>query len=294
MTKPDYTDEAVAAAKSVMLELFHLLGEYRDDIVLIGGWVPALLVPGGDDPHVGSLDVDLALDHRKLAEAGYRSIERLLESRGYEKDDAQPFKFWRTVATASRPIRIEVDLLAGQYGGTGKGHRTQKVQGVRPRKARGCDLAFDAPVELDVEGELPGGGLDRASIRVVAIVPFLVMKAMALADRLKEKDAYDIYYCVLHYPGGVAALVADFRPHVGHGLVQEALGNIREKFATPAHIGPKHVADFYGVTDRDAREILLRDASERVMAWVGALNGDRESGTFPRRRAGARGNGGVV
>ncbi len=64
---------------------------------------------------------------------------------------------------------------------------------MRPRKARGCDLAFDAPVELDVEGEPPGGGLDHASIRVAAIVPFLVMKAMALADRLKEKDAYDIY-----------------------------------------------------------------------------------------------------
>ena len=65
--KPDYTADAVAAAKSVMLELFHLLGEYRDDIILIGGWVPALLVSGGEDPHVGSLDVDIALDHRKCA-----------------------------------------------------------------------------------------------------------------------------------------------------------------------------------------------------------------------------------
>lgn len=26
VTKPDYTDETVAAAKSLMLELFHLLG----------------------------------------------------------------------------------------------------------------------------------------------------------------------------------------------------------------------------------------------------------------------------
>ena len=275
VTRSDYMDEAVVAAKSVMIELFHLLGEYRDQIVLIGGWVPSLLVPGGDDPHVGSLDVDIALDHLSLAEAGYQSIQKLLESHGYVKDEDQPFKFWRSVDTGSRPVRIEVDLLAGQYGGTGKGHRTQEVQGVRPRKARGCDLAFEAPVELNVEGELPGGGLDHASIRVAAIVPFLVMKAMALADRLKEKDAYDIYYCVRHYPGDVAALIEDFRPHVKHGLVQEALGNIRGKFATPAHIGPKHVADFYGVIDREVREILLRDASERVMAWVGALIRDR-------------------
>jgi hypothetical protein len=271
VTRPDYTEEKVAAAKSVMVELFHLLGEYRDQIVLIGGWVPSLLVPDRDDPHVGSLDVDLALDHRGLADAGYQSIAKLLESREYEKDKDNPFKYWRTVELGGRPIRVELDLMAGQYGGTGKSHRTQKVQGIQPRKARGCDIAFEAPIEVVVEGELPGGGRDRASVRVTPIVPFLVMKAMALSDRLKEKDAYDIYYCIRHYPGGITALAEAFRPLAGHGLVREALGKIREKFATPSHIGPKHVADFYGVTDPDARAILLRDASERVMAWAAAV-----------------------
>jgi len=42
VTRRDYTDEAVKAAKSVLIELTHLLGEYRDNIVLIGGWVPEL------------------------------------------------------------------------------------------------------------------------------------------------------------------------------------------------------------------------------------------------------------
>lgn len=35
---PDYTADAVEAARSVMLELVRLLGEYRDDMVIIGGW----------------------------------------------------------------------------------------------------------------------------------------------------------------------------------------------------------------------------------------------------------------
>jgi len=271
VTRPDFTAEAVTAARSVIVELFHLLGEYRDDIVVIGGWVPALLMSVDDDPHVGSLDVDLALDHQKLAESGYQSIASLLRSAGYESDTAQPFRFWRTLSNAARPIRIVVDLLAGQYGGTGSSRRTRKVQDVLPRKARGCDLAFDSPVEMDMQCELPDGGLDCVSIRVAGIVPFLVMKAMALADRLKEKDAYDIYYCVRHYPGGIAALIDDFRPHADHGLVREAMTKIRDKFATPAHIGPKHVADFYGVTDRETREMLMRDASERVMALAGAF-----------------------
>lgn len=29
------------------------------------------------------------------------------------------------------------------------------------------------------------------------------MKGYAIAQRQKPKDAYDIYYCVLNYPGGV-------------------------------------------------------------------------------------------
>lgn len=65
-----------------------------------------------------------------------------------------------------------------------------------PRKARGCDLALDMAAELELKGTLPNGATDSATIRIATIVPFLVMKGMALADRLKEKDAYDIYFCV--------------------------------------------------------------------------------------------------
>ena len=40
VTRQDYRAEGVEAARSVLVELVHLLGEYKDDIVLIGGWVP--------------------------------------------------------------------------------------------------------------------------------------------------------------------------------------------------------------------------------------------------------------
>ena len=46
------------AARSVLIELSHLLGAYRNDIVVIGGWVPPLLF--GPGMHVGSMAVDLA------------------------------------------------------------------------------------------------------------------------------------------------------------------------------------------------------------------------------------------
>ncbi len=264
VTKKDYDTLQVDAARSVLLELVRLLAEYRDDIVVVGGWVPALLIPQDRKPHIGSTDVDLALNHRTLTGPGYKTICRLLEGRGYTQDKRQPFVFWRTVKVGDKEIVVEVDLLAGEYEGTGKTHRTQSVQDVRARKARGCDLAFQIPARIAIEGNLPGGARDSATVCIASIVPFLVMKGMALATRLKEKDAWDIYYCVRWYPGEPAVLVDVCREHIKNGLVKEGFKNIAEKFASPDHTGPTFVADFEEISNLEARAVTERDAFERV------------------------------
>jgi hypothetical protein len=272
VTRRDYTAEAVEAAKSVLIELTHLLGEYRDNIVLIGGWVPGLLIPQEPRPHVGSMDIDLALNHSKIQEKGYKLIEELLTSRGYyQEEETQPFIFFRDVPLGGSVIKVQVDLLSGEYEGTAKKHRTQVVQGIKARKARGCDLAFEMVSEVSVVGEIPGGGLDRVTIRVASIVPFLVMKGMALDDRLKEKDAWDIYYCLLAYPGGIDALAEEFRPHLSHGLVQEGLTKMAKHFSSLKALGPKFVADFEEAYDPEEAERITRDAFERINAFLKRL-----------------------
>ena len=208
--------------------------------------------------------MDLALNHRTLQDPGYRTICRLLTDRGYRQDERQPFIFWRTVRWGDREIHVEVDLLAGEYEGTGKRHRTQRVQDVRARKTRGCELALQFPMEVPVAGLLPDGSRDSARVRIAAIVPFLAMKGIALSTRMKEKDAWDIYYCVRYYPGGPDALVETCRAHMRHRLVAEGFERIAEKFASPDHSGPKWVADFDEVTDPETREEIQRDAYERV------------------------------
>lgn len=253
----------------MLLELHRVLGEYRDRIAVVGGWVPELLLPGA---HVGSMDVDLALDHRSLTEVGYEAIRRLLLSSGYRESGRQPYVYYRDVPVGGRMLAVEVDLLAGEYEGTGRGHRTQKVQDVRARKARGCDLAFEMPETVTVEGVLPGGGKDSATVRVASVVSFLVMKGMALHDRLNPKDAWDIDYCLRRFSGGLDALVEAAGPHVTHGLVREGFGKIAAKFASPEHVGPKHVADFEESTDADERALVQRDAYERVAYLIGKLD----------------------
>jgi hypothetical protein len=271
VSKRDYDALQVEAARSVVLELARLLGEYRDDTVVVGGWVPALLIPQEASPHVGSLDVDLALNHKTLRDASYDTIRRLLEGRGYRQDNEQPYRFWRTVAVAARPVEVAVDLLAGEYKGTSQRHRTQKIQDVRARKARGCELAFQHAAEVSIDGILPDGARDSAVIRIAAIIPFLAMKGMAMAGQLKEKDAWDVYYCVRNFPGGPEAIAAEFKPHLRNSLIREGLRHIAEKFDSPEHFGPRSVAAFNEVVDPEERAMTERDACERVQDMLRRL-----------------------
>ena len=124
-----------------------------------------------------------------------------VEAARYRQDDRQPFIFVRKTMVGEEPIEIQVDLLAGEYEGTGGQHRTQQVQDVRARKARGCDLAFRFAAEVPIEGTLPDGARDKATVRIAGIIPFLAMKGMAMSASLKEKDPWDVYYCVKNYPG---------------------------------------------------------------------------------------------
>ncbi len=272
VSKSQYSEKEVNACKSVLIELVHLLGELKDEMVIIGGWTPAFLFPFSKDPHVGSLDIDIALNFQDIPDDTYQTILKAFLKRGYTQDEKQPFRFFRKVPVEDAdPVDVEVDLMAGEYGGTGKTRRTQKVQDVRARKARGCDLAFDATVAVTLEGELPGGGKDEVTFKVAGIVPFLVMKGMAMFERIKEKDAYDIYYCVDNYPDGIDKLAGEFSPHMKNKLVLEGLAKIRSKFASAGHIGPKWVADFLEVTEPEDREIVMRRAYEKVRELLDLL-----------------------
>jgi hypothetical protein len=270
-TRRDYNAEALRATRTVLIELMQLLGEFRDHVVVVGGSVPGLLLSDSPEPHIGTLDIDLAFDFRNIPDASYQILLQALMSRGY-RQGGQPFQFFRDVPFSNRdPITVEVDLLAGEYGGTGRSRRTQVVQDARARKTRACDLVFENNNVIKIEGDLPGGGHLTVQCRVAAIVPFLVMKGMALADRLKEKDAYDIDYCVRQYPGGIAALADAFRPQIENRLVREGLAKIKEKFLSPDHTGPNWVADFLEIADREERAIQQRAAYELITALLEAL-----------------------
>lgn len=267
----DYPPDAVEAAKSVLVELVHILGEYRDDMVVVGGWVPPLLMPDSSG-HIGSTDVDVALNHLAENDEEYARISTLLRGSGYGQDERQPFIWYRTVDLDGGSVVVEVDFLAGEYGGRGKNHRTQRIQDLKPRKARGADLLFSRSVEREISGRLPGGALDTVVVKVAGVVPYIVMKSAALSSRVKEKDAYDIWFILANYPGGADAIAGEFEAVAGHGLVLEAVGVLKTKFSSPDHFGPVSVARFLELDGEDA-DLVKRDAYERVQVLLAALSG---------------------
>jgi hypothetical protein len=271
VTRSDYPKNEVEACLSVLVEFMTLLGEFKDSIVLVGGWVPYFLIEERKQEHTGSLDIDAAFDFKSISSETYSTILELLKERGYQETE-QPYVFNRTVETESgAKVTVKINLLAGEYGGTSKSHRTQKAQDVKARKARGCDLAFDQNFSVTLSSRMPDGAKNEVTIRIAEIVPFLVMKGMALWDRYKEKDAYDIYFAISYYPGGVQKLVSVFQPFKSNKLVREGLRKIRTKCKDVESPGPVWVANFEEIDDGEEKERVKRDAFERINAFLDAL-----------------------
>lgn len=68
----DYTTEQLERSKSTLLHAATFLGDFANDVVLVGGLVPVFLieqkVDGDKETHVGSVDVDLVLSLSMLSE----------------------------------------------------------------------------------------------------------------------------------------------------------------------------------------------------------------------------------
>jgi hypothetical protein len=271
VTKSNYEKKEVNICLSVIVEVMTILGSYRDCIILIGGWVPYFILDNKGKDHIGSIDIDLALDSKKISGKSYRSIIELLKKRGYIQG-SQPFIFNRKInAEDGLAYSIEIDLLSGEYGGTSKSHRTQRIQEINARKARGCDLVFEHNITVLVKSIMPDGAENEVYIKVASIVPFLVMRGMALWERMKEKDVYDIYFTILNYPGGIDAIVETFKNAIDNKLVREGLGKILAKFNSVNSIGTTWLINFLGIEDDIEIERIKRDCFERVTALIKKL-----------------------
>lgn len=69
---------------------------------MVGGWVPDLLLPGVEHSHVGSIDVDLALDAQKLSDGRYAELLKLLLDTRRYRLGRKPFQLLTDVDLGDR------------------------------------------------------------------------------------------------------------------------------------------------------------------------------------------------
>ncbi|MGL4423104.1 MAG: hypothetical protein ACRCZF_20750 [Gemmataceae bacterium] len=224
----------VAACRAVLIEVLTILAKDLDKLAVVGGWVPELAFPGKG--HIGSLDVDLALDARKLEPLAYESIRKKLATAGYRQSTEMANQFFRNIVGTS--IEVKVDMITGEFPEFLASGTNASIQELMVWKAHGVDLAFDFPQNVVVEGILPEGGHNKVHAKMPMIAAYLCIKAITLSERKKEKDAYDICFCIENYPGGYKKLAEEFQGKMANILIAEGIAILREKFGRLDSIGP--------------------------------------------------------
>lgn len=237
-------------SRSYILELWRALRRYENGMVLVGGWAPYFILENfGDDSynydHIGSIDIDIAMDPDLISEMEYSSIESILKDLGYSKKvdrNGDPIPFIFEKESIENGFIVEVDILTSNY--ISDGHRHGRVGGLLARKCHGADIAFKHFFEMRLEGNLPGGGMTIETVKVVDVVGSITMKGIALGERYKEKDAYDIYYLVKYFNGGPWQVAREVERSYPNPLVEESVYTIKKEFKERNSAASVWVSDF--------------------------------------------------
>ena len=272
----NYDDRTTAAVKKVLVEIGQILGSFKGKFAIVGGAVPWLLLGNEDMPHVGTLDVDVSLDAEALGDGEYATLIDALRGHGYDqRDELRRFQLVRQVPVedGGAPIDVIVDFLMPRDAEIVK-NDPPLISDFAVQRADGADLALRFYQFVAISGPMPAGGTNRVEIAVCSIPALLAMKGHALAGRYKQKDAYDIYYCIRNYPGGPEALAEACRPLLEHASGEAGYRFIDDKFDSVDGFGPTCVRRFVEDTavlgDRSPEQ-WQQDAFGQVDAWLQAL-----------------------
>ncbi len=270
--REDYSPRQIEAAHRVLVDIGQVLASFSDCLVVVGGWVPDLLLTDTEEPHIGSIDVDLALDAAKLGAGRYAQLLKLLlDTKRYRKG-TKDFQLVVPVdlKDGEKPVEVQVEFLAPTEVKLKK-NKPKLLRGFRVLQADACAVAFHAPVELSLAGKTVRGAQNTVRLRVASLADFLVMKAHALAGRDKPKDAYDICYCLEQFPGGLAKLAAVWKRRRQGKDVAKAIEILTAKFASVDAFGPQQLVEFHSSPDDEAAKMQARRAYELVRAFLMSL-----------------------
>ncbi len=248
-------------ARRMCLYVATLLGDLKDDVVVVGGLVPYLIVDQtiAVEPHVGTRDLDLGLALSVLNEERYHEISERLRRNGFKPDENEAGRTTRQTWRLGSQ-RVTIDFLIGQVDAD---HRPGTLQSLEADFAaivtRALPAAFADFIDVVIDDRTPMGDLACRTVKVCGPAAFVVLKAHALHNRGEPKDAYDLIYVLKHYGNGdCREVAARFSAVAAMPATDEAVEYLTADFASPEHLGASRAAAWRRWGCRTGRSVWLR------------------------------------
>jgi hypothetical protein len=271
----DYASGQVDLVRATCLYVATKLGDMVEDLVIVGGLVPSLIIdqealPGDVAPHVGTMDLDVGLQIALLDEGRYRQLTERLRDAGFamDKNDAGKPTRQRWVITGSGTVTVDFLIPPSREGDKGG-----KLRDIEPDFAAiiapGLRCAFRDHQQVTITGTTLFGERATRQIWVSGPGALVVLKALAFDSRGENKDAYDLYYVTRNYGSGPADVAAKLRPLLDDPDARRAVEILRRDFGELDAVGPMRVAAFVtGATD-DALQADVAAFIAQLLAKVG-------------------------
>jgi hypothetical protein len=226
------------------------LGDLMDELVIVGGLAPSLLIdqanlPEGVDSHVGTTDLDVGLTVALLDEERYATLTERLRRAGFSPDvneEGNPTRQrWKIEGTA----KVTVDFLIQPTLPEDRGGRLRDIE---PDFAAlivpGLHLAFVDRRRVTLSGKTFWGEEATRDVWVCGAGAYIVLKALAFRDRGENKDAYDLFYVIRDFGVGVSDVADALRPLMDDPSAVKAAEILEQDFSDHDAVGPRRVAEF--------------------------------------------------
>jgi hypothetical protein len=270
----EYKSEQAELVRATCLYVATKLGDMMDDLVIVGGLVPSLIVDqytlsDAVDPHVGTMDLDVGLKLALLDQGRYRKLTERLRDAGFAMDtnDAGNPTRQRWVITGTGTVTVDFLIqpsLAGDKGGTLRDIEPDFAAIIAP----GLLCAFQDRQRVTLKGRTLFNEKASREVWVCGAGAYVVLKALAFDSRGENKDAYDLYYVVRNFGSGVHDVVAKFQALLGDADAQKALAILRRDFLDPDLLGARRVAEFLtGGGDDEVQADVVGFVSQLVLQF---------------------------
>ncbi|MGI8729176.1 MAG: nucleotidyl transferase AbiEii/AbiGii toxin family protein [Solirubrobacteraceae bacterium] len=261
-TAAGYRAEETAQVVAACLTLAGALGDLYDELCIVGGLVPSMICDTRVDPsaldggaHVGTSDLDVALETSVLDDERYKEIASRLHAKGFAPDTkdsgALVRQRWRW-----REQKVTVDFLIPPAPGTDPDKvRVQSLESdfaalvVKP-----LGLAFHERLGRTLDGHTLDGDRIERTVYFCGPAAFIALKAFAFSKRTEPKDAYDLAYVLRRWPEGMGDIATRMREHAEREptLVIDILDVLDRDFENEDSIGPRAASRFHdGTIDGD-------------------------------------------